>query len=138
MILKIWDTYIKQKQLSFYYAGLDQQQLNKVPSLASRGEMSFDLLSGLVINNNDTLYCPTTYSFSICAALDFLNNTANAQINAITAPLDVALNQIRIWQDKFRNNPIREHVILFPYHAGPRHWNCGKITIKFKGNHIVD
>lgn len=28
MILKIWDTYIKQKQLSFYYAGLDQQQLN--------------------------------------------------------------------------------------------------------------
>lgn len=137
MILKIWDTYIKQKKLSYYYADLGKQQLSTVPSLASRSEMSFDLLAGLVINNDNTLYRPRTYSLTLCGAIDFLNNTANARINAITAPLEVALHQIRLWQNTLRDNPIREHVILFPYHATSRHWNCGNISVKFNGDQII-
>ena len=50
--------------------------------------------------------------------------------NSIKNKLSASIEQIKSYNDT-HDTKITNHIIIFPYHAGPLHWNLGKIELVF-------
>ena len=89
--------------------------------------------AGLLLTEKNNLYKNNfNKSVSICSSVD--NSTAKA-FNAINSNLEVAINQMLLWNKMQEDDKkIQEHIIVFPYHITIGHWALGTLELDL-GDH---
>lgn len=146
-IVKLWEQYLKKldSNIKFYlrdeYGGIVNSIFN---GLAQNNEIA------IVIRSNENPYINKKgQTITLCGEVNYtgaesiktqvieesssLSSSPNSSINVeIQKTISEALEQIRF----YNNNPayhtkITDHILIFPYHAGPLHWNLGYIELNF-------
>ena len=163
-ILLVWDTYIVINCLKYFAASkyfekkqhaedemeTDQSKKeqdkeiqdfiiqNSLKNLCRKDQISLEKEAGLLLNQDNKLYknC-LDQSVSICSSVD--KNT-NQAFNLITHNLEVAIDQLLIWNNlqTDANNRITNHIILFPYHITNIHWTLGTLKLKINSDALTN
>ena len=132
-IVKLWEQYLKKSvnaELKFY---LDSER-----TLASifNGMAQIHEVA-LVLESNDSPYLnKDDHSITLCGEVDNVDWTVDdindiKAINSIKKKLCDSIKQIKSYNTKYKNTKIKNHLIIFPYHANAIHWNLGKIQLLF-------
>jgi predicted nucleotidyltransferase len=130
LILKVWESHIQKKQLKY----LVSDQLNEATTLFNG--MSLQSEAAILINADNTLYQRQSdgKSLSFCSSVNHENRASvESGYNAISSNFKQALNQLKTWQEQESNQPITNHIILFPYRitSAPKHWALGVAELGF-------
>lgn len=84
----------------------------------------------IVLNADDTLYKNKEgKSITLCGEVDYKDKDIAQKINEV-------LEQLKKYNNSHGENKITDHMIIFPFHAGPLHWNLGRIVLTMDENII--
>lgn len=125
-IVKLWQQYLKSvnSELKFY---LDSEQT--LASIFTGITQNHEV--ALVLNSNNSPYLNKDgYSLTLCGEVNYVGANSIDGINSIKNNLSASIAQIKSYNDTY-DTKITNHIIIFPYHAGPLHWNLGKIELVF-------
>ena len=123
-ILKVWDVYIGNKQLSYYISESEE----KKSLFDSINPMNNSKESGLLLQSPKQPYLNISgRSISICGPVDNENMYC---FNGITHDLRVSLTQIK----SFGLKSLKNHSILFPYHINQVHWVLGVLNLDYESD----
>ena len=131
-IVKLWEQYLKSvnADLKFY---LDSERtLSSIfTGIAQNHEVT------LVLNSNNSPYLNKDgYSLALCGEVNYVGANSIDDTNSIKSKLSASIAQIKSYND-IHDTKITNHIIIFPYHAGPLHWNLGKIELVFVGDSSI-
>lgn len=120
-IVKLWEQYLKTNQ------GNQGQAIKFLTAEDTVGTMFNGLTQvkeiAIVLNEDDTLYKNKEgVSISLCGEVNYEDND-------IAQKIHTALEQFKKYNNSHEENKITDHIIIFPYHAGPLHWNLGQIVL---------
>ncbi len=115
-IVKIWENYIKKTEdITF------QTQDGPIASIFNKMTPNKE---SAIISKGGSLYKNNRgYSVSILGEIDYTGEEAVDKIKE-------AINQIKEYNKKQDVDQIESHLILFPYHASPSHWNLGVLELQ--------
>jgi len=123
-IVKLWEQYLKSvnAELKFY---LDSEHTlaSIFTGIAQNHEVA------LVLNSNNSPYQNKDgHSLTLCGEVNYVETNSIDGTNSIKNKLSASIAQIKSYNDT-HDTKITNHIIIFPYHAGPLHWNLGKIEL---------
>jgi len=127
-IVKLWEQYLK--------INLDNQgQAIKFFTEENTSDTIFNDLAqqteiAVVLNHDDTLYRNKDgKSITLCGEINYENQDIQQKIQA-------ALNQLKTYNSTHIENQITDHIVVFPYHVSPLHWNLGIISLVIEAEAI--
>ena len=126
-IIKLWEQYLvlnkdnNNKNIKFLIE--DNKILN---SMFSGDTLNQQHSLAIILNQDNSLYKNhNKQSITLLEEVDHKDQI-------IKQHLCKAINQIKEYNALYPSNPITNHIIIFPYHAGPLHWNLGQVSITIK------
>lgn len=131
-IVKLWEQYLKSldADLKFY---LDSE--HTLASIFTRITQNHEV--ALVLNPNNSPYLnKDENSLTLCGEVNYAGANNIDGTNSIKNKLFASITQIKSYNNT-HDTKIINHVIIFPYHAGPLHWNLGKIELVFAENSSI-
>lgn len=120
-VVKLWEQYLKANK------GNQGQAIKFFTTEATVDTMFHGLTQvkeiAIVLNEDDTLYKNKEgASLTLCVEVNYEDID-------ITQKMQASLEQLKEYNNSHEENKIIDHIIIFPYHAGPLHWNLGKIVL---------
>jgi hypothetical protein len=128
-IVKLWEKYLKTSDSTIkFYLGYEGYVDSIFNGLSQNNELA------IVTNNDETLYQnKDEKTITLCGEIDYINAIDASLNTSIISRIQQALEQIELYNST-KKQIITRHIIIFPYHAGPVHWNLGKIELKFNSD----
>lgn len=127
-IVKLWEQYLKANQ------GNQGQNIKFFTAEDTVNTMFNGLTQvkeiAIVLNADDTLYKNEEgVSITLCGEVNYEDSD-------IAQKIQNALKQLKEYNNSHEENKITNHVIIFPYHASPLHWNLGSISLAVESDSI--
>ena len=130
-IVKLWEQYLKTnlgnegQDVKFFVSSEDTVN-SMFNELAQVKEMA------IVLNLDNTLYKNKDgSSVTLCGEINYTSEDIKEKIAQV-------LDQLKEYNNSHEENKITDHIIIFPYHAGPLHWNLGRIVLTMQDDSIND
>lgn len=127
-IVKLWEQYLKSSNPAIkFYLG-DEDYVDSIfNGLAQNKEVA------IVTNPDNTPYQNKDgKTITLCGEINYKGADVVDKSTFIETRIREVIEQIKSYNDKASHGTkITNHIVIFPYHAGPLHWNLGQIELKF-------
>ena len=137
-MIKLWELYLKHIDSGIkFYHGTDNKDH---PAILSNtlDYSAKQARSAIVVNSAGDLYKNYSgFSISICSEISHF--TKPESVNSTQCVVSAAILQIKEYNkhhSKRYDEPITDHMIIFPFRPNPMHWNLGVLEL-FIVNNVV-
>ena len=130
-IVKLWEQYLKSlnKSIKFYLGG--EGYVGSIfNGLAQYKEVA------IVTNPDNTPYQNKDgKTITLCGEINYKGADVVGKSTFIEIRIREVIDQIKSYNDgASHGTKITNHIVIFPYHTGPLHWNLGQVELKFNQN----
>jgi hypothetical protein len=130
-IVKLWEQYLKSlNQTIKFYLGDEGYVGSIFNGLAQNKEVA------IVTNPDNTPYQNKDgKTITLCGEINYKGADVVDKSTFIEIRIREVIEQIKSYNDgASHGTKITNHIVIFPYHTGPLHWNLGQIELKFNQN----
>jgi len=127
-IVKLWEQYLKSLNPTIkFYLGDEGYVGSIFNGLAQNKEVA------IVTNPDNTPYQNKDgKTITLCGEINYKGADVVDKSTFIETRIREVIEQIKSYNDEASHETkIINHIVIFPYHTGPLHWNLGQIELKF-------
>ena len=127
-IVKLWEQYLKSLNPTIkFYLGDEGYVGSIFNGLAQNKEVA------IVTNLDNTPYQnKDEKTITLCGEINYKGADVVDASTFIEVRIQEITAQIKLYNDEASHGTkITNHIVIFPYHTGPLHWNLGQIELKF-------
>ncbi|PCJ29096.1 MAG: hypothetical protein COA94_02595 [Rickettsiales bacterium] len=128
-IVKLWEKYLTSKNDSISFLSARDGEVAGEDNVSSLfNGMSLNYNFAIVLQGNNLYRNSSDQTITLCGEV------ADRDVASITRRMEAIIEQIRSYNQSHPEAAITNHIIIFPYHRNPGHWNLGTVELTFTSN----